>query len=69
MYKLFLSAIALIFLAGCSVGSKVIPDQPRLSFGKKCADTGEGHVAYSYLWIYGKEEGLKADKETCEKLK
>lgn len=42
---------------------------PQLSFGKKCAETNKDQIAYSYVWIYDKDVGLKADKETCDKIK
>ena len=49
-------------LAGCS-----IPKNPSLSFGKKC-NVGEGQVTYSYVWLYDKELGLKANAEDCEQI-
>jgi|TARA_B100001964_G_C14001281_1_gene495098 uncharacterized protein YceK len=37
---------------------------PKLSWGKKC--TVQAHqVVYSYLWVYGKEQGLDANQENC----
>jgi|TARA_B100001094_G_C18183276_1_gene802235 hypothetical protein len=38
---------------------------PRLSLGKKCLDK-DGDVAYSYVWLYDKNTGLKPTKEQCE---
>ena len=52
-------------LAGCSGHL----EEPRASFGKKCAVTDKGQVNYSYIWFYNKADGLKADKETCEIIK
>ena len=54
--------ILLTLLAGCSGHL----EEPAFSFGKKCAVTDKGQVNYSYIWIYNKADGLKADKETCE---
>ena len=65
MTKLLTSITVLAFLVGCSA----IPENPRVSFGKKCSTTVENQVAYSYVWLYNKESGLEADKSTCEKLK
>jgi|TARA_B100001094_G_scaffold173087_1_gene167381 PBP1b-binding outer membrane lipoprotein LpoB len=64
MTKTIISIIVLAFLVGCSA----IPENPRVSFGKKCSTTVENQVAYSYVWLYNKESGLEADKQTCEKL-
>ena len=55
-------AMALL-LVGCS-----IPKNPKLSFGKKCIDKQE-NVVYSYIWLYNKNDGLQADKETCNLIK
>jgi|TARA_B110000444_G_scaffold61192_1_gene57213 hypothetical protein len=63
MKKILITITALLLLAGCSV-----PKSPALSFGKKCSVSDGGQIAYSYLWIYNKSEGLEADKETCEQL-
>ena len=49
-------------LAGCSGHLK----EPAVSFGKKCAVTEDGQVNYSYVWLYNKEDGLKANKANCE---
>ena len=69
MVKAVMATIMLLFLMGCSATvTKIIPDNPRVSFGKKCSVTDEGQIAYSWLWIYNKEAGLKADKQTCEKI-
>ena len=63
MKKILITITALLLLAGCSV-----PKSPALSFGKKCSVSDGGQIAYSYLWICNKSEGLEADKETCEQL-
>tara|TARA_B100000212_G_scaffold236832_1_gene180221 strand:- start:1969 stop:2193 length:225 start_codon:yes stop_codon:yes gene_type:complete len=52
-----------LLIAGCS-----IPKNPKLSFGKKCVDKQE-NVVYSYVWLYNKEDGLQANKETCNLIK
>ena len=49
-------------LAGCSGHL----EEPAVSFGKKCAVTEDGQVNYSYVWLYNKEDGLKANKANCE---
>jgi nitrate reductase beta subunit len=41
---------------------------PAVSFGKKCSETENGQIAYSYVWLYDKEQGLEANKDTCEKI-
>jgi hypothetical protein len=64
MTKTIASIIVLGFLVGCSA----IPENPRMSFGKKCSVTEENQVAYSYVWLYNKDSGLEANKETCKKL-
>ena len=64
MNKTIVSMVALAFLVGCSA----IPENPRISLGKKCSVTQDNSVAYSYVWLYNKESGLDADKETCAKL-
>ena len=52
-----------LLIAGCS-----IPKNPKVSFGKKCVDKQE-NVVYSYVWLYNKEDGLQANKETCNLIK
>ena len=52
-----------LLIAGCS-----IPKNPKLSFGKKCVDKQE-NVVYSYVWLYNKEDGLQANKESCNLIK
>lgn len=49
-----------ITLIGCSNIKN-----PRVSFGKKCVDKN-GDVAYSYVWLYDKNEGLHATKRQCD---
>ena len=50
-----------LFVSACSI------KEPRLSFGKKCVEK-DNQVVYSYVWVYDKKLGLKADKITCELL-
>mgnify|MGYP005682011343 CR=1 FL=1 len=64
MIKVLTMILLFAFVVGCSA----IPDNPRLSFGKKCAETEQGQVAYSWLWVYNGDAGLKANKETCENI-
>ena len=52
-----------LVLSACS-----IPKDPRITFGKKCVVKDET-VAYSYVWIYSKELGLKADTKSCNQIK
>ena len=52
---------ATLLLVGCSGHLNT----PAVSFGKKCAETNDGQIAYSYVWLYSKNEGLKANKEDC----
>ena len=48
-----------LFLTACSI------TEPRVSFGKKCVEKNE-NVVYSYVWLYGKGNGLEANKKTCK---
>ena len=59
--KILLLIFLGIFITACSV------KEPRLSFGKKCVEK-DNQVVYSYVWVYDKKSGLKADKITCELL-
>ena len=51
--------IALSLLAGCT-----IPENPKLSWGKKCTVSGD-QVVWSHLWVYDKTKGLDANEENC----
>ena len=59
--KILLLIFLGIFITACSI------KEPRLSFGKKCVEK-DNQVVYSYVWVYDKKLGLKADKITCELL-
>ena len=54
--------IAGLLLSACAV------KEPRLSFGKKCVLKND-KVVYSYVWLYDKQVGLPADKDTCKLIK
>ena len=54
--------IAVLFLL---VGCSSMPDNPRLSFGKKCEVSKDGTVVTSHVWIYDKTQDLTANKESC----
>ena len=56
------SMLVLISLTACSI------KEPRLSIGKKCVEKNDS-VVYSYLWVYDKQNGLEANKDTCKKIK
>ena len=60
MKKIITMLFALTFITACT-----IPSEPRLSFGKKCVEKNE-NVVYSYVWLYGKGNGLEANKKTCK---
>ena len=62
--KVVLAVVTGLLLTACSGAIK----EPRLSFGKKCSVTENGQVAYSYVWLYDKKEGLSANKKECEKI-
>jgi|TARA_B100000282_G_C31711453_1_gene481311 hypothetical protein len=64
MKKLILALSSLVLLSACSGHLK----SPAVSFGKKCSETENGQIAYSYVWLYDKEQGLEAKKDTCEKI-
>tara|TARA_B100000212_G_scaffold296354_1_gene239669 strand:- start:9281 stop:9448 length:168 start_codon:yes stop_codon:yes gene_type:complete len=53
-----------MFLTACSGHL----DKPQVAFGKKCAVTTDGQITYSYVWLYSKDAGLNANKETCKQL-
>jgi uncharacterized protein YceK len=60
--KYTLGVIAvLVVLSGCSS----IPENPRMSFGKKCEVSKDGTTVTSHVWIYDKTTGLTANKESC----
>ena len=63
MKKMILLVATAILFAGCSI----VPKDPRMSFGKKCNVNEDGSTVSSYVWVYGKEGGLSASKEMCEK--
>ena len=60
--RIVIILVVSLLIAGCS-----IPKNPKLSFGKKCVDKQE-NVVYSYVWLYNKEDGLQANKETCNQI-
>tara|TARA_B100000963_G_scaffold354852_1_gene372077 strand:- start:503 stop:697 length:195 start_codon:yes stop_codon:yes gene_type:complete len=63
MKTIFLILATAVLVAGCSI----VPKDPRMSLGKKCNVDDDGTTVSSYVWIYGKEGGLSASKEMCEK--
>ena len=65
MYKILGAAVAVILLAGCS--GHIYP--PNMQFGKKCVETNNDTIVYSYVWMHKKDTELKANKETCELIK
>ena len=64
MTKIISFLFVFAFLVGCSA----VPSNPKLSFGKKCAETDDGQIAYSYVWLFDKEAGLKANETTFKKI-
>jgi hypothetical protein len=54
-----------LVLASCS--GHINP--PNMVFGKKCTEAENGRIVYSYVWLHKQGEELKANKETCEKIK
>ena len=54
-----------LLLASCS--GHIVP--PNMQFCKKCAETDDGQIVYSYVWMHKKGEQLKANKETCKLIK
>lgn len=65
MKKALAAVFAMALLAGCS--GHIVP--PSMQFGKKCVETNEDTIVYSYVWMHKKGTELKADKETCELIK
>lgn len=63
MKKILLLIATATLIAGCSV----VPKDPRMSFGKKCNVDDDGTTVSSYVWIYGKEGGLTASQDQCQK--
>ena len=64
----FVTSIVIIIVVSLLIAGCSIPKNPKLSFGKKCVDKQE-NVVYSYVWLYNKEDGLQANKETCNLIK
>lgn len=68
MNKIILLIATAILFAGCSI----IPQDPRVSFGKKCLVNDDGNIVSSYVWIYSKtskdKTSLTATKELCDQL-
>jgi|TARA_B100001248_G_scaffold81197_1_gene59048 uncharacterized lipoprotein YajG len=60
-------AILLLATAILFTGCTIVPKDPRMSFGKKCSVNADGSTVSSYVWIYGKDGGLSASNEMCEK--
>lgn len=56
--------VTALLLTACSGAIKT----PQISLGKKCAVGENGQVTYSYVWLYDKTTGLKANKEECEQI-
>lgn len=63
MKNIVLLIATAVLIAGCSV----VPKDPRISFGKKCNVNSDGTTVSSYVWIYGKEGGLTASQDHCQK--
>jgi len=64
MNKILLLVFTGLLLTACNGPIKT----PQLAFGKKCAVNENGQVTYSYVWLYDKKEGLKANKKDCEQI-
>ena len=47
------------------VSCSSIPDNPKLSFGKKCEVSEGGTVVTSHVWVYDGSMDLTATKESC----
>ena len=60
--KILITIFLALILSGCA-----LPENPKLSWGKKCTVQGE-QVVWSHLWVYDKEKGLDANKENCERI-
>ncbi len=59
------AVFAIVLLTGCS--GHIAP--PNMQFGKKCVETDNNTIVYSYVWMHKKGEELKADKATCDLIK
>ena len=64
MKNIILIATLGLLMTACSGHIKT----PALSFGKKCAETNDGQMTYSYVWLYDKNVGLKANEQECDKI-
>ena len=60
--KYIMVILCALVLTACSI------KEPRISVGKKCA-VKEDKVVYSYVWLYDKEVGLPAAKQSCDAMK
>ena len=59
------AVFAIVLLTGCS--GHIAP--PNMRFGKKCVETDNNTIVYSYVWMHKKGEELKADNATCDLIK
>jgi len=61
-FKGVLLVLIILAFTGCSI------KEPRLTLGKKCVEKNDS-IVYSYLWIFDKQDGLEANKETCKNIR
>tara|TARA_B100001287_G_C22634080_1_gene506649 strand:+ start:629 stop:838 length:210 start_codon:yes stop_codon:yes gene_type:complete len=59
------AVFAMALLTGCS--GHINP--PNMQFGKKCVQTTNDTIVYSYVWMHKKGVELNANKETCDLIK
>jgi len=60
--RTILIALTALLISACSI------KEPRVTFGKKCVEK-DNQIVYSYVWLYDKQVGLKADNITCTLIK
>ena len=60
-----MKSIFVIFLLVLMTGCSAIPTNTGISFGKKCSVGPDEEVAYSWIWLYDRKVGLKANAQAC----
>ena len=65
MKSVLAAVFAMTILAGCS--GHINP--PNMQFGKKCVQTENDTIVYSYVWMHKQGEELSANKATCDLIK
>ena len=65
--KKTLSLVLMLNMSILIAASSIIPQDPKISFGKKCMVNSDGSMVSSYVWIHS-DSNLTATKELCQEL-